>query len=350
VAEEVLSRRGVLEPLLAGVVLLGFLLLLYVLSPIYPALLIALVVFYLLYPVESRLEARVKRRWLAMLLTVLFVLLPGMVFFSFVIYRVASEAVSLLSTPEARQLLALAGINIQEYVALLQEELSRLQELSIEELQQLLTSFTGYGSLLQSLAALFVGFFKALGGALFQMFLGVLVALYLLTKAEEIADAATHLSDRRVVAYFSYLDALLRQIVYSIFLTALFTGLLAYAVYSTFSVPFTGLLAALTGVLTLIPIVGGWLVYAPMTGYLYLAYGAAKAAFFFITCVAVLSVLPDIVIRPLVASVSGRVPVVPLLIGFIAGTASLGAKGILLGPVVVFAALGFVRIFVKGEG
>jgi predicted PurR-regulated permease PerM len=336
----------VFEPLLAILVLL---LLLYVLRPIYPALAVALVIFYLLHPVEWRLEARLKRKWLAMLLTCLFVLLPGVVFFSFVIYRVAVEAASLLSTPEARQALAVAGINAQQYATLLQLEVAKLAELSIEDLQKLLTSVKGYESLLQAVVGGLFAFFKALGGAFFQLFLGIVLALYLLTKAEEIASFAESFADRRVVAYFSYLDALLRQIVYSIFLTALFTGLLSYGVYYTFALPFAGLLAALTGVLTLIPIVGGWLVYAPMSGYLYLAYGTTKAAFFFVTCVAVLSVLPDIVIRPVVAGIAGRVPVVPLLIGFIAGTASLGAKGILLGPIIIFAALGFVRIFVRGE-
>jgi len=349
VAEKTLSQARVAELLLAGIVLLGLLLLLYLLAPIYPALLLALVVFYLLYPVESRLEARLGRRWLSLPLTVVFVLLPGIVFFSFVVYRVAVEAVNLLSTPEAKQLLAMAGINVQGYLLLLQQELSRLGELSLEELQALLTSFSGYGALFQTLLDALIAFFKALGGAFFQLFLGILLALYLLVKADDIAGVADSFADRRVVAYFSYLDALLRQIVYSIFLTALFTGLLAYAVYSTFALPFSGLLAALTGVLTLIPIIGGWLVYAPMSGYLYLAHGAPKAVFFFITCVAVLSVLPDIIIRPVVASVSGRVPVVPLLIGFIAGTASLGAKGILLGPIILFAALGFVRVFIRGE-
>ena len=348
-AGEALTLRQVKGLLLAGFIFLGFLLLLYMLRPIYPALTIALVVFYLLYPIEAYLEAHLKRRWLAMLLTIIFVLLPGFIFFFYVIYRVTMEALFLLSTPEAKQALAVAGVNAQEYIALLQQEISSLAKLSIEEMQQLLTSLKGYETLLQALFGGVVSFFKALGGAFFQLFLGTFVALYLVTRAEDIKNFASGIADPRIVTYFRYLDALLRQIVYSIFLTALFTGLLSYGVYYAFALPFAGLLAALTGVLTLIPIVGGWLVYAPMTGYLYFAHGAAKAAFFFITCVAVLSVLPDLVIRPLVASFSGRVPVVPLLIGFIAGTASLGAKGILLGPIIIFAALGFVRIFVRGE-
>ncbi len=348
-AGEALTQRQVKGILLAGFIILGFLLLLYVLKPIYPALTISLVVFYLLYPIEARLEALVKHRWLAMLLTVIFVLLPGFIFFFYVIYRVAVEMLSLLSTPEAREALAVAGINAQGYIAVLQHELESLAKLSVEDIPRLLTSVKGYEAMLQAVFGGVLGFFKTLGGAFFQFFLGALIALYLVAKAEGIKSFASSIADSRVVAYFSYLDALLRQIVYSIFLTALFTGLLSYGVYYAFALPFAGLLSALTGVLTLIPIVGGWLVYAPMTGYLYFAHGATKAAFFFITCVAVLSVLPDVVIRPVVASFSGRVPVVPLLVGFIAGTASLGAKGILLGPIIIFAALGFIRIFVKGE-
>jgi len=350
VAEANVTLRQVKAVLTAAFILLGFFLLLYVLRPIYPALTIALVIFYILHPVQTRIEAMVKSRWVAIFLTIVFVLLPGFLFFSYVIYTLAAETVSLLSTPQAEQALAMAGINAESYTAMLQQELGSLSKLSIEEVQQLLTSLKGYETLLQAFFGGLLGFFKALGGAFFQLFLGTFVALYLVARAEDVKNFASSIADRRILAYFSYLDALLRQIVYSIFLTALFTGVLSYGVYYAFSLPFSGLLAALTGVLTLIPIVGGWLVYAPMTGYLYFVHGAAKAALFFITCVAVLSVLPDLVIRPLVASFSSRVPLVPLLVGFIAGTASLGAKGILLGPVIIFAALGFVRIFIKGEG
>ena len=347
--EEAVTQRQVKGILLAGIILLGFLFLLYVLKPIYSALLIALVVFYLLYPIEARIEARLKRPRLALLFTAVFVLLPGFIFFFYIILKVAVEMLSLLSTPEARQALAAAGIDAQGYIAALQRELVNLTKLRVEEIPQLLTNVKGYEALLQTIFGGVLGLFKALGGAFFQLFLGALMALYLVAKAGSIRSYASGIADQRIVAYFSYLDALLRQIVYSIFLTALFTGLLSYGVYLAFGLPFTGLLSALTGVLTLIPIVGGWLVYAPMAGYLYFTYGAAKAAFFLVTCVALLSVLPDMIIRPAVASFSGRVPVVPLIIGFIAGTATLGAKGILLGPVIIFAAMGFFRIFVRGE-
>ncbi len=344
-----MTQRQVKGILLAGLILLGFLFLLYVLRPIYSALLIALVVFYLLYPIETRIEARLKRPRLALLLTAIFVLLPGFILFFYIILKVAVEMLSLLSTPEARQALAAAGIDAQGYIAALQRELVNLTKLRVEEIPRLLTNVKGYEALLQTIFGGVLGFFKALGGAFFQLFLGALMALYLVAKAGSIKSYASCIADQRIVAYFSYLDTLLRQIVYSIFLTALFTGLLSYGVYLAFGLPFTGLLSALTGVLTLVPIVGGWLVYAPMAGYLYFTYGATKAAFFLVTCVALLSVLPDMIIRPAVASFSGRVPVVPLIIGFIAGTATLGAKGILLGPVIIFAAMGFFRIFVRGE-
>jgi predicted PurR-regulated permease PerM len=137
-------------------------------------------------------------------------------------------------------------------------------------------------------------------------------------------------------------------VVLSLFLTAIITGLISIPIYYAFDLPYPLLLAALTGFLTLLPVIGAWLLYLPITAYMFLAEGPPQAVLFLVLCAVFISTLPDILVRPL-AGKTKEVGAVPLLIGFITGLMVFGISGIVLGPLIIIGAIAFWKVYLEEE-
>jgi predicted PurR-regulated permease PerM len=112
-------------------------------------------------------------------------------------------------------------------------------------------------------------------------------------------------------------------------------------------VPVPTLLALLTGLATLVPLVVGKIVYVPVG--LYLAYLAATGpgplwfpAVFFAACFVLLDLLPVAVLRPYIAgrNIHGGL----MIFAYIGGTMLFGWYGLFLGPLLVVVAVHLVRI------
>jgi predicted PurR-regulated permease PerM len=112
-------------------------------------------------------------------------------------------------------------------------------------------------------------------------------------------------------------------------------------------VPVPTLLALLTGLATLVPLVVGKIVYVPVG--LYLGYSAATGpgplwfpAVFFVVCFLFLDLLPVAFLRPYIAgrSVHGGL----MIFAYIGGTMLFGWYGLFLGPLLVVVAVQLARI------
>ncbi|WP_135824856.1 AI-2E family transporter [Halorussus ruber] len=117
----------------------------------------------------------------------------------------------------------------------------------------------------------------------------------------------------------------------------------------TIDVPVPTLLALLTGLATLVPLVVGKIVYVPVG--IYLTYLAVTApgpgplwfpAVFFVTCFVLLDLLPVAILRPYIAgrSVHGGL----MVFAYIGGTMLFGWYGLFLGPLLVVVAVQLARI------
>ncbi|HEY8035502.1 MAG TPA: calcium-translocating P-type ATPase, PMCA-type [Methylobacter sp.] len=136
-----------------------------------------------------------------------------------------------------------------------------------------------------------------------------------------------------------------RAVVYGLVLAALGQGMLAGLGYSIAGIKAPVLLGAVTALLAMVPM-GATLVWMPLSIMLMLTeqpfqgIGLLLWGFFAISTV-------DNVIRPLVISGAGRIPFLVVLFGVLGGLTAFGAIGLFLGPVILAVLLSVWQSWLK---
>jgi predicted PurR-regulated permease PerM len=206
-----------------------------------------------------------------------------------------------------------------------------------------------------------------------HLFIGIAVAFYLLRDGHRIREwGRSTLGDRAgaVEAYAVAVDRDLSTVFFGNILNAAFTGAIGVITYSALNlvaptgaaVPAAALLGLLTGISSLVPVVGMKLVYVPMLVYLVgreilAETGTLTAvtsaltpevlwfpALFGVVSLVVVDTIPDLLIRPYV---SGRhIHVGLVMFAYIFGPLVFGWYGLFLGPLLLVLAVQFVRLIV----
>lgn len=126
-------------------------------------------------------------------------------------------------------------------------------------------------------------------------------------------------------------------------LTALAQGVVATAIFAAIGVPQYAVFGMLTGIASLLPVVGTMLVWAPLAAVL-IANGRIQTGVLVVLGGAVVSVI-DNLLRPAMSRYAQlRMSYPVLLVSTIAGAEALGTWGLLLGPLVVRVAVEAVDI------
>nr|WP_272904633.1 AI-2E family transporter [Halobacterium sp. TGN-42-S1] len=117
--------------------------------------------------------------------------------------------------------------------------------------------------------------------------------------------------------------------------TAVATTLLALPVFYVFDVPYLLTLSVVAGVLQFVPIVGPSVVVFGVAAY-WAATGAGDAALVFLVVAGILVAwLPDVLVRPRLSRETADLPGSLYFIGFTGGLLTVGAVGVIAGPLVV---------------
>jgi len=117
--------------------------------------------------------------------------------------------------------------------------------------------------------------------------------------------------------------------------TAVATTALALPVFYVFDVPYLLTLSVAAGVLQFVPIVGPSIVVVGVAAY-WAATGAGDAALVFLAVAGVLVAwLPDVLVRPRLSRETADLPGSLYFIGFTGGLLTVGAVGVIAGPLVV---------------
>lgn len=197
------------------------------------------------------------------------------------------------------------------------------------------------------------------GSVFVQLLLVVFAAYYMLVDGPRLVKWLLDTYDRSgigrqyVRAVDSELSLALFGNIVNIFFTAIITigTFYAYNVFAapTVSVPFPALLGALTGIASLIPVVGIKLVYVPLCFGLGANAILAEEPELLVTVLALLLVsalivdlVPDFVIRAQVSSEDTHSGL--LLIAYIVGPSVFGFYGLFLAPIVLVCATNAVKI------
>ena len=196
---------------------------------------------------------------------------------------------------------------------------------------------------------------NTVSGLLLNLLITVIVTYYLLLDGSKFHDWVLRFDDDAIVReYFEAADAELEAVLYGNLLNVIAISIIAIATYTGYNViapeavtvPYPTLAGALTGIASLIPVIGMKIVYLPLTAATavpaimgndtgLLVYVAA----FLLVAVVVVDTIPDIVLRPYFSGKTTHVGL--LMLAYILGPVVFGFHGLFLAPIVLVLVLTF---------
>jgi predicted PurR-regulated permease PerM len=325
------AQRGVLLLLIAALLFLSFRLV----EPYFSFVIGAVLLAYVLAPLQTRLEARVRSTTAAALLVVaatLALLLP----FVALIIRVAGEAVTIAQDIAADDVAA----QLQAPEAWLNERLARNINLSSEiatRLEGLAETVLGTApDLVASLTHLTIG----LGLSVFLLF-------YLLRDGDRLVDwlqAITPLPQAVQETLYARIDSMTRAVLLGHVLVAIIQGGIAglgLLVVGISNVLFWTVIMIL---LALLPFIGAFLVWGPAAVWL-LSTGQTLAGVFLFVYGTIVVGVSDEYLRPVIVDRYANISPAVIVIGVLGGLSAFGVMGLFIGPIIVGALKASLEVF-----
>jgi predicted PurR-regulated permease PerM len=213
------------------------------------------------------------------------------------------------------------------------EQLSRLWELASTNLATALASVVPEPRVT---AAMILGRLSAIGGDIILFLVAVLISGFLYNPGPRIVAAARLFASRLVAprgeAFVDMAGATIRSVSQGVIGLAFLEALAGGIVLLSLNVPGAGLIAFAILILSLVQ-VGPLLVLIPLVIWAWMTQSAALAAL--VTVAAVVILLMDNLLKPLLIRRGLKTPMLVILAGVIGGTISHGMIGLFLGPVVL---------------
>jgi len=133
-----------------------------------------------------------------------------------------------------------------------------------------------------------------------------------------------------------------RAVVYGVVVTAFAQGLIAGIGYAVLGIEGAALLGALTGVLSVVPVVGTAAVWGSLAAYLFVTGHLWKGVILLIWGTVLVHPV-DNLLRPLLISNVSHVPFLLVMFGVVGGVATFGLVGGVLGPILLAVGLALWR-------
>ncbi|GAB7018578.1 AI-2E family transporter [Halostagnicola bangensis] len=321
-------RKGYLLALLAA---FGYLSLLLVL-PFAQYVLTAVLIAYILSPLQHRLEKRMSSTigaFSLVILAIVALILP----FILVVLAIADDAARMAQNldPEELQL-----TEIEEY---LESEFGL--EVDIASSAADLGEQLGTTVLEQSTAWL-----STITHALVGFGLALFLIYYLLKDGDTLygwVREMTPLPEDVQNDLYTELDEVMRAVLLGHVLIAMAQGLIAGLGFFVTGIPNAAFWTALMIVLALIPLVGTFLVWGPAVGYLVLTGEPLFALGLFVYSAIIVGVSDDY-LRPIVVDRYADINPAVIIVGVLGGVYAFGFMGLFFGPVVLGAFIATVQV------
>lgn len=301
--------------------------------------------YYAMRPINRRIRRYTNARRFAAATTLVLVFIPVLSFLTYT-FLVGLEGLNTILTEQVRNA-------IRPYV-----NVSRL----IEDPQMVLrlTDQLRQPGPLQDILSTSVGVLLAASNAFIHLAMIIAIVYYLLRDGARIEAwfRATVGADSAAYAYVSAVDADLETVYFGNVIAIVMITLGSIVWYNLYnvlapahvSIPVPTLLALLTGIASIIPLVVGKLVYIPITGYLGILAIRTNTrllwypALFVVVSFLFLDFVPQTFIQPYIA---GRKLHVGLMIfAYVFGGLFFGWYGLFLGPIILVFALQAIRLVV----
>lgn len=303
-------------------------------------------VYYATRPIHRRIRSVIHNRSLAAGVSLVALALPALLLALYTLAIALQELNKFLQTREVGyQPLEAILAPYFDISQIVQDPLSLLSgPNTLETIQTVLDE-----------AVTYLGFFGI--GAL-HLFVVILLAFYLLRDDHRLASWWTlRFADSEGVMqeYMSRVDRDFSHIFFGNILNAVLTGIIGAAAYSVLnmispaglSLPYPALLGLLTGVASLIPVIGIKIVYVPGAIYLFVASAGDPVLVWFpivfvVVSFIIVDVIPDLVLRPYVSGRNLHLGMV--MLAYIFGPLLFGWYGLFLGPMLLVLLVHFVAL------
>jgi len=303
-------------------------------------------IYYATRPVYRRLKDRTEHKNVAAAVSIFALALPALLLLAYTLAVGLSELDAFLTTRD---------VSLGQFEALLEPYFD--VSTAIDNPSSLFEEPTIRDAVVSILGDLssYLGF---VGTAALHLFVMITLAFYLLRDDHKLAAWFRQRfsdGDGVVEAYSRVVDRDFSNIFFGNILNAAFTGIIGAISYSLINaiapagvaIPYPFLLGLLTGVASLVPVVGIKLVYVPLALFITVQTGGDPALAWFPVVFVVVSfiivdVIPDLVLRPYV---SGRgLHLGMVMLAYIFGPLLFGWYGIFLGPMILVLFVHFVRL------
>ncbi|WP_435154955.1 AI-2E family transporter [Haladaptatus sp. DFWS20] len=302
--------------------------------PFLQYVLAAILLSYVLYPLQKRLAPRVGPRVSALLLlvvTTLVVLIPV----ATLLFTAVQQAITILRAilrgdPQFLELLRL----IERYTGITNEG-RNLRELIPTDSTQLLENV--------------VSIFGGISDALIGMTILAFILYYLLVDGElflEWVRKSTPLPASVQDELYGEMNQVMWGVLAGNVLVAVVQGVLTGIGLFIAGVPGVVFLTVVTTLLSLLPLIGASVVWLPASAYLFFANRPVAAAFLFVYGTLVIS-LSDNYLRPVVSGHEARLNPGLLVVGIFGGVYTFGFMGLFFGPIVLGVFRSLVTVFAR---
>jgi len=196
---------------------------------------------------------------------------------------------------------------------------------------------------------------STLSGLVLNLLITIIVTYYLLLDGSKFHDWLLRFDDDAIVrSYLEAADAELEAVLYGNLLNVIAISIIAVVTYTGYNVvapaavqvPYPALAGALTGIASLVPVIGMKIVYIPLAA-------AASVplvldnelsllvyiAGFLVVAAVIVDTIPDIVLRPYFSGKTTHVGL--LMLAYIFGPVVFGFHGLFLAPIILVLALTF---------
>lgn len=326
----------------------------YILYSFIGTFLLGLFVYYATRPIYNRLKQRPFPRSIAAIVSLIVVALPALLLLAYTV------------SIGIRELNAVANAGLGPYEEVIEAyvdttalvgEVRQLIRTIAEDPRQL-TRGNGLQTI-QNLLQIAVAYLGVLATGLLHLFIVLALAFYLLRDDYRLSAwvlselTADETATRR---FMRAVDHDLQTVYFGNILTAFAVGIVAALTYNALdliappglSVPAPTLLGLLTGIASLVPVVGMKLVYVPMTLFLGIVASTMDVSLlwfplaFFLGALIVADTIPELLLRPYVSGRGLHVGLV--MFAYIIGPLLFGWYGIFLAPLLLVLSVHAARI------
>ncbi|MGA3113142.1 MAG: AI-2E family transporter [Syntrophobacteraceae bacterium] len=321
-----------------------------ILFPFIDTLILAIVLASIFNPLQIYLERRLKgRKNLAAMIIVLIITfviaIPVFVFTSTLVAQgldTVNKTNEWLREGKLQQLAQDPRIN--EYLAKLQDRFAFLEINKTDITNNLLYLSKNIGQFLLGKAASILGNVASLVA---QFFVMIFIAFYLVRDGREMVSTIRYYSPLRAEQEDRIINGIrvvTKSVLLGTFITAICQGSLGAFVFSILNFP--GLFwGTMTGLASLIPLVGTYLIWVPIALYLVLL-GQFKSAVFLAVWSIVASGIIDNFVRPFLMQGKSKMSPFYIFLAILGGVQYFGLKGILYGPLILSFAM--IMLFIYG--